>query len=126
MNKIKKGIAVFVVLLIFVIIYVFIHLPMYREPVVGGLVIEFKNGTTEPEVKAILENCNMTVNYTIDYNSTSYKNDNVQMEKSLFCYIHFGNGPGNYTRVTEKDAIRIKNKLETNKKVLAVHLDYIV
>jgi len=73
MSKIKTGIAVFIVLLVLVVIYVFIHLPMYREPEVGGLIIEFKDGTTEPEVKAILENCNMTVNYTIDYNTTKFK-----------------------------------------------------
>ena len=35
---------------------------------VAGFFIEFEEGTTEPEVKAILENYNMTIN-TIDYNS---------------------------------------------------------
>ncbi|HIH94884.1 TPA: UPF0228 family protein [Methanosarcina acetivorans] len=35
---------------------------------VAGFFIEFEEGTTEPEVKDILENYNMTVN-TIDYNS---------------------------------------------------------
>ena len=40
-----------------------------QEGKVGGFSIQFENGTTEPEVKTILENYNMTVNYTIDYNS---------------------------------------------------------
>ncbi|AKB51218.1 hypothetical protein MSBRW_1965 [Methanosarcina barkeri str. Wiesmoor] len=32
-----------------------------QETKVGGLDVEFENGTTEPEVKAILENCNLNV-----------------------------------------------------------------
>ncbi len=39
-----------------------------QEGKVGGFSIQFENGTTEPEVKTILENYNMTLNYTIDYN----------------------------------------------------------
>jgi len=42
---------------------------MYQEPKVGGLYIQFENGTTEPEVKTILENYNMTMDYTIYYDS---------------------------------------------------------
>jgi hypothetical protein len=42
MSKIKKGIAFLIVLLILIVIYVFIHLPMYREPEVSGLVTNFK------------------------------------------------------------------------------------
>jgi hypothetical protein len=38
------------------------------EAQVAGLFLEFENGTTEPAVKAILENYNLTKNYTIDYN----------------------------------------------------------
>jgi hypothetical protein len=38
------------------------------EGKVGGFDIQFENGTTEPEVKTILEKYNMTLNYTIDYN----------------------------------------------------------
>ncbi|AKJ37296.1 hypothetical protein MCM1_0178 [Methanosarcina barkeri CM1] len=40
-----------------------------QTPKAGGLGIQFENGTTESEVETILENCNMTVNYTIDYDS---------------------------------------------------------
>ncbi|PAV14543.1 hypothetical protein ASJ81_01080 [Methanosarcina spelaei] len=125
MNKIKKGIAVVIVLLILVVIYVFIHLPMYQEPEVSGLIIDFKNGTTEPEVKAILENCNMSVNYTIDYNTTSFQDDHYLVGKTIFCYIQFVDISGNSAIITEKDAIIIKNKLETNKKVWSVHFDYV-
>lgn len=126
MNKIKKGIAVVIVLLILVVIYVFIHLPMYQEPEVSGLIIDFKNGTTEPEVKAILENCNMPVNYTIDYNTTSFQDDYYLVGKTIFCYIQFVDISGNSAIITEKDAIIIKNKLETNKKVWSVHFDYVI
>ena len=124
MNKIKNGIAVFIVLLILVVIYLFIQLPIYREPEVGGLIINFKDGTTEPEVKAILDNCHMPVNYTIDYNTTSIQGDHYLVGKSIFCYIQFVAGPGNYAGIMEKDAIRIKNELEMNKKVWSVDLDY--
>lgn len=125
MNKIKKGIAVVIVLLILVVIYVFIHLPMYQEPEVSGLIIDFKNGTTEPEVKAILENCNMPVNYIIDYNTTSFQDDHYLVGKPIFCHIQFVDISGNSAIITEKDAIIIKNKLETNKKVWSVYFDYV-
>ena len=39
-----------------------------QKPQVGGLFIEFEEGITEPEVKAILESCNMTRNWIIKYN----------------------------------------------------------
>lgn len=39
-----------------------------QEGKLGGFIIQFENGTTEPEVKTILKNYNMTLNYTIDYN----------------------------------------------------------
>ena len=40
-----------------------------QEQQVAGLFIEFENGTTEQEVKAILENSNIPVNYSLDYNT---------------------------------------------------------
>lgn len=123
MNKTKKRIAGFIVILILIIIYLFINLPKYLEPEASGLVIGFKNGTTEPEVKAILENCNIPVNYTIDYNVTSFRDYNI-MVKCIYCYIQFGDVSGKYVknRIKQKDAIRIKNELETNKKVLSVFI----
>ncbi|MDR7666195.1 UPF0228 family protein [Methanosarcina sp. Z-7115] len=40
-----------------------------KEQQVAGLFIEFENGTTEQEVKTILENSNIPINYSIDYNT---------------------------------------------------------
>ena len=147
------------------------------EAQVAGLFIEFEDGTTESEVKAIvkavLDNYNMTVN-TIDYNysimpSRYYiivdkakimdirdelrkeeiwtdpaiadlkkgnyyiitvpeqiihdKNflmilgkNNLQVKKSVLCYICFGDGYKNGILV--EDATRITDELKANKKVL--------
>lgn len=38
-----------------------------QEQQIGSLFIEFENETTESEVKTILENYNMTVSYSMDY-----------------------------------------------------------
>ena len=170
--------------------------PIYTEtpaqkPQVGGLSIEFEEGVTEPDVKAILESCNMTRNwiikYNVDYMGNIYyvkvdedkreelskeenwndpiypeipeprfseikirdyyyiivpeedlgdesllkviKKHNLQVKKSVVCYIDFGDGSGNYSDpknwITNTDAIRIKNDIETNEKVLIVSPDYI-
>jgi hypothetical protein len=64
MNKISKAVVVFIVFLTFAVL-----INQSQEVKVGGLLIQFENETTEQEVKGILENYNMTVNYTIDYNS---------------------------------------------------------
>jgi len=76
MSKINKEIAIFIVFLILVVLLLGLaiktSIEMIKEtqtPKVGGFDIQFENGTTESEVKAILENYNMTVNYTIDYDS---------------------------------------------------------
>lgn len=68
MSKIKKGIAVFIFFLILVGIYWFWNLPAYREGRVDGFFIQFEDGTTEPEVKAVLQNYDMMLDYTIDCN----------------------------------------------------------
>jgi hypothetical protein len=150
-----------------------------QTPKVGGLDIQFENGTTESEVKAILENYNMTVNYTIDYDSdymlkrdyitvdqdkkmdimnelrkdenftyhteikkgnysiiilpeeyipneeflTTLEKKNLQLKRSLLCYIHLGDESKYW--IPEEDAVRIKNELETNGKVLIVGFDYL-
>ena len=196
-------IAVFIVFLIFLILLV-LFTPTHVEskmsvdtekPVqgvrAGGLFMEFEDGTTEPEVKAILENCNMTrsciLEYNVDYMGNIYyvkvdddKRDNLrkeknwndpinpeipeprfpeiekenysylivseeglkdetflkvmekynlQVEKSVVCYVLFGDGSQNWNKpenwVQEKDATRIKNELEMNEKVLIVSPDYI-
>jgi hypothetical protein len=92
MSKIKKEIAIFIVFITLVVL-VGLKLPSNNtepqyppEPQVGGFTIFFKNGTTEPEVKAILENCDMILNYSIDFdpNNGEYKyyleihKDNIQ------------------------------------------------
>jgi len=85
MTKINTKIAVFIAFLALVILWglfanasadmktpVDTKVPVdtktpFKEKV-AGFFVEFEEGTTEPEVKAILENYNMTIN-TIDYNS---------------------------------------------------------
>jgi hypothetical protein len=60
---------------------------------------------------------------------TMLKENNLQAKKSVFCHIYFGDGSGNHTLgkncILERDAIRIKNELETNEKVLTVSPSYI-
>ena len=55
--------------------------------------------------------------------------NNLQVKKSVWCYICFRDGSGNYSDqknwITETDAIRIKNDIEMNEKVLIVSPDYI-
>ena len=176
MNKISKVVVVFIVILTLGLL-----MKQDHEVKVAALSIQFENETTEPEVKAILENYNIPVNYTIDYNSnigrgmyyikfdedkinelrkdenwtsvvelkkgnyniimlsaefvpdenflTMLEKNNLQLKKAVVCYIHFGIGSPDWVVgkncVLEKDAIRIKNELETNEKVLIVGLDYI-
>ena len=79
MRKINGKIAIFIFLLTLVtIVGLFIKASInkntlkdaetpVKELQVSGLVIEFEEGVTEPEVKAILENYNLTM-YRLDYN----------------------------------------------------------
>ena len=192
MSKINKEIAVFIVFLILLTIYGLLNVPIIdiitqtQRPRVAGFLVQFESGTTEPEVKAILESCNMTRNwiikYNVDYMGNIYyikvdkdkreklskeknwndpiypeipeprfseikirdyyyiiipeedlgdesllkviKKHDLQVKKSAVCYILFGDGSGNYNDpknwITERDAIRIKNELEANEKVLTV------
>ncbi len=54
---------------------------------------------------------------------------NLQVEKSVVCYVLFGDGSQNWNEpenwVPEKDATRIKNELEMNEKILIVSPDYL-
>lgn len=73
MSKIEKEIIIFIVFVMLVVIGgLLIKLPSNttypNEPQIDGFTILLKNGTTEPEVKAILENNNMILNYSIDSN----------------------------------------------------------
>jgi hypothetical protein len=58
---------------------------------------------------------------------TMLEKNNLQLKKGVVCYIRFGDGPHDWVVgkncILEKDAIRIKNELETNEKVLIVGLD---
>jgi len=54
---------------------------------------------------------------------------NLQVKKSIVCYILFGDGSQNWSDpknwIPERDAIRIKSELEMNETVLKVSPDYI-
>lgn len=71
----KKLVIILILFISLVVLLgVFIKMPANKEtvdhkPQVGGFLIEFKDGTNEQEVKSILKNCNMPVDYSIDYNS---------------------------------------------------------
>ena len=178
---INKRIAVFILVLTSIVILGF-FIKYYtdnqvKESQVVGLIIEFENGTSESEVKTILENYNMTVNYSIEYNpqmlgkvyytkvdenkmmnlrdelknvetgpyikkgnyyiiSTSelssqdktfltiLEKNNLQLKKSVSCYISFGDGSNKYILgkdyIKGSDAAKIINELETNEKILIV------
>ncbi|WP_440947030.1 UPF0228 family protein [Methanosarcina sp. T3] len=82
MGKINKEIAIFVVFLILVVLWgLFIKTPVDTEPTVNnelkvcGIYVQFENGTSESEVETILENYNMTVNYSIEYNNRNMADD---------------------------------------------------
>ncbi|WP_148705063.1 UPF0228 family protein [Methanosarcina siciliae] len=96
MNKVNKGIVVFVIVLVLVLLWLFITgMPVntsmqvdartqantsmksdmetpvdskasVQEARVSGLFVEFEEGTTEQEVKTTLENTNLHVNYSVE------------------------------------------------------------
>lgn len=74
MSKINKEIVIITVFLAVVILYgSFQKEPVdinkqISKPEVGGFLLQFEDGTTEPEVKALLGNYNMILNYSIDCN----------------------------------------------------------
>jgi hypothetical protein len=183
MSKINSKTAAFIFFLTLAVLFglaIKTSIDMVKEtqtPKTSGLDIQFENGTTESEVKTILENCNMTVNYTIDYDSDymlkrdyitvdqdkkmdimnelkkdenftyhteikkgnnsiimlpeefipdkkllkTLEKNNIQLKNSINCYIHLGDQSKYW--IPEKDAVRIKNELEINEKVLIVGLD---
>lgn len=76
MSKINKEIVIFIVFLTLVALWgLFVKVPAedvktpYSEPKVGGMAIQFKDGISESEVKAILQNYNMTQNYRLTYDT---------------------------------------------------------
>lgn len=81
MSKMNKKIVIFIVFITLVVLAgIFMKMPIDNKmPVdnktqVGGMDIQFRDGISEPEVKSVLENYNMTMNYSLDYN-TSYTNE---------------------------------------------------
>lgn len=75
MTKIYKEIAVFIVFVTLVVL-VGLKTPVSTNtPVpelqVGGMDIQFKDGISEPEVEAILQNINMTMNYSMEYDTNT-------------------------------------------------------
>lgn len=189
----KKSVVILILFLSLVVLLgVFIKVPANKEtvdhkPQVGGFLIEFKDGTNEQEVKSILKNSNMPINYSIDYNSDIMssrcyivvnedkivnirdelrekenwtdpilpdfkkgdyyvitvtkqaiqdenflkimENNNLQVKKSVLCLIRFGDGSKDWILgkdyILKDDAVKIKNELEMNEKVLVVSPDYI-
>jgi phosphoribosylformylglycinamidine (FGAM) synthase PurS component len=80
MSKINKEITIFIVFLTLVALWgLFVKVPVEDtktpdpESKVGGMAIQFKDGISEPEAKAILQNYNMTRNYRITYDNSSEK-----------------------------------------------------
>ncbi len=195
MSKINKEIIIFIFFLTLVAVWgLFMKSPVNvqtsaQEPRVGGLFIEFEEGVSELEVKAILENCSLNRNYIIEYDvdymgnryyvkidkdkrdelskeenwndpifpeipepvfpeikkgnyyyiivsEEDFENEsflkvmeknNLQVKKSIVCYILFGDGSQNWSDpknwIPGRDAIRIKSELEMNEMVLKVSPD---
>lgn len=189
----KKLVIILTLFLSLVILLgTFIKMPANKETVahksqVGGFLIEFEDGTTEQEVKSILKNSNMPINYSIDYNSDIMssrcyivvnedkivnirdelrkkenwtdpifpdfkkgdyyiitvtkqaiqdenflkvtEDNNLQVKKSILCLVRFGDGSKDWILgkdyILKDDAVKIKNELEMNEKVLVVSPDYI-
>ena len=77
MSKINKEIAIFTSFLILVVVAgLFLKMPVNTstpapESQVAGMAIQFKDGISEPEVKAILQNINMTMNYSMEYDANT-------------------------------------------------------
>jgi len=76
MSKINKEIVIFIVFLTLVTLWgLFVKMPVedtktpYPESKVGSMAIQFKDGISESEVKAILQNYNMTRNYRLTYDT---------------------------------------------------------
>ncbi len=77
MNKIYKEIVVFIAFLTLVVLGgLLIKIPvstntLVPESQVGGMAIQFKDGISESEVKSILQNINMTMNYSMEYDTNA-------------------------------------------------------
>ena len=69
--------------------------------------------------------CIITVSEHFVHNETFLEilnKQDLELRKSIFCSLRFEDKTGN--QVSENDAIKMKNKLETNESVLTVSYDY--
>lgn len=73
MNKGNKKITFFIFFLILIVfIGLFVKMTIFTPTItphegnIGGLVVQFRDGTTKTEAKNILENCSLTI-YYVDY-----------------------------------------------------------
>lgn len=80
MSKINKEIVIILVFLIIAVLWGLLsRVPVEdkkapeTESQVAGMTILFKDGTSESEVKNVLQNCNMTRNYRMTYDNSSEK-----------------------------------------------------
>ncbi|AKJ40176.1 UPF0228 family protein [Methanosarcina barkeri] len=77
MSKINRKIAIFIAFLTLVVVSgLLIKMPVNTntsapESQVAGIYIQFKDGISEPEVKDILQNINMTLNYSMEYDTNT-------------------------------------------------------
>lgn len=57
------------------------------------------------------------------------EDNNLQVKKSILCLVRFGDGSKDWILgkdyILKDDAVKIKNELEMNEKVLVVSPDYI-
>ena len=88
MSKINKGIAIFIIFLTLVALWgLLVKVPVEDtktpdpESQVAGMAIQFKDGISESEVKAILQNYNMTRNYRITYDTNSPEKYYIMADK---------------------------------------------
>jgi hypothetical protein len=70
-----KGIAAFIIFLVLIVLaglFVKLPIPAYEKQsdYVSGLIIQFRDGTTEQEAKAVLEKYSLPT-YKLDYNSNN-------------------------------------------------------
>ncbi|MDO5841592.1 MAG: UPF0228 family protein [Methanosarcina mazei] len=88
MSKINKEIAIFIIFLTLVALWgLLVKVPVEdtktpdSESKVGGMAIQFKDGISESEVKAILQNYNMTRNYRMTYDTNSPEKYYIMADK---------------------------------------------
>lgn len=103
-----------------------------KEQQITGLFIEFENGTSEQEVKTILENSNMSVNYSIDYNTDLSRGRyyaKVDQDKKMAVVDEFKKGDkfpepgfspditkGNYSVIVSEQGFENENFLQVMRK----------